>query len=102
MLGWLRVSEGALFAGMSWQVAADGGAKSVTERARYRRTAGIGAASCRLPCTAAAELQNLKLRASEARRKSDALNGYGAMASGKAGRERRAPWLLSAMLAAKQ
>ncbi len=43
-------------------------------------------------------LQNLKLRASEARRKSDALNCCGAKPSSKASRKQRAPWLLSAML----
>ncbi len=31
--GWVRISEGALFAGMNRQTAVDGGAKSVTERA---------------------------------------------------------------------
>jgi len=33
-------SEGALFAGMSVQAAASGGAKSVTERTAYRRATG--------------------------------------------------------------
>ena len=31
--GWVRISEGALFAGMSFQIDMDGRAKSVTERA---------------------------------------------------------------------
>ena len=31
--GWVRISEGALFAGRNRQTAVDGGAKSVTERA---------------------------------------------------------------------
>ena len=33
MRDWVRISEGALFAGMSFQIDMDGGAKSVTERA---------------------------------------------------------------------